>query len=768
MRVASGARGLLFLVAVLLLLCGCSTHRQVEKAQKLEDQGRYMEAATVYRQLLPRYASQPKQEALLQARLGDVLLHGGHLQEAFEALQKAAELDPSNVLAHLRLAQLFASASAPENARQHLAVVLEQQPGNAEAHAVMGTVYLSTGAIGKAEQEFQTASSLQPDHQAPAVALAELYSTMGDIERARQVLLRAADANRHEALAFLALGRLEEEQGNVQAAEDAYRSAVRAEDTPETNQRLAQNLFRAARVKEAEEILSHADSQKPQESTSLADFELSSGRGVRASMHYLAALQSRDSSHTAALAARVIEADLDTAEKLSVESLSSGGMEARTELARIHLDAYRPKLDPATLAVLEAEISLVEGDLNKATLKANEAVSQGQDSAAAYFVLGEVNRSKGDAAGALAQWQTALSKDPAYAPALLSVAQAEYTAAKYADAAQKAAAVVRQEPANLNALLLYARILAGSGEYEAARSIAGRALAVARQSAGPHVVLGEIELKQQKAGLALLEFHQALLLDPRSQQALDGLMAVYRHSTLKPQMITRLERSADAPPRSSVMMEIAGRLYRDRRMYDDATRCFRRALEIDRQRGTAVVALAENTVARQSDESLQQLQPLAGRLGGSADALLSAIKAQEEHRDDQAVAGYELALRQGEQTGIAANNLAWLYAQKGKNLDRALELAKLARDHSPANPAVLDTLGFVYLARREYSKAVKVLKEAIATTDATHATIDAETQNSLHQHLAEAIARSGDKGEPTNGIIGRFSILQKPSASISN
>ena len=126
---------------------------------------------------------------------------------SFAALQKAAELDAFNVLAHLRLGQLLASANAPEPARQHLALVLEQQPRNAEAHAVMGTVYISTGAIGKAEQEFQAALSLQPDHQAPAVALAELYSTMGDIERARQVLLRAADANRHEALAFLALGR---------------------------------------------------------------------------------------------------------------------------------------------------------------------------------------------------------------------------------------------------------------------------------------------------------------------------------------------------------------------------------------------------------------------------------------------------------------------------------------------------------------------------------------------------------------------------------
>src|SRR5947209_6720961 len=741
MRVASGGRGLLSLLVALALLCGCSNRRQVEKAQRLEDQGKYIEAAAAYQQLLPRYTGHPQKESILEARLGDVLLRAGRVQEAFNAFQKAAELDHANVPAHLRLGQLFLSANAPDNARQHLALVLEQQPNHAEAHAALGAVYVSTGAIGKAEQELQQALSLQPQRQSTAVALAELYAGMGDVERARHVLLRAAEANKHEALAWLALGRLEEEQGNAQVAEDAYRNAVRAQDTPETNLRLAQNLFRAAKVKEAEQILSHADSQKPLESTSLADFELSSGRGVRASTHYLSALESsaansskQDASRTAALAARVIEADLDIAEQLPVEMSNNSAPASRTEVARIHLDTYRPNLDPVTLAVLEAEIALVGGDLHNAAVKANQAISQGQDSAAAYFVLGEVNKVKGDEAAALAQWHTSLSKDPAYTPALLAVAQAEYASAQYPAAAEQAAAVVRQEPANLDALLLYARTLAGSHEYQAARSIAERALAIARQSAGPHVVLGEIELKQQRPGLALLQFHQALLLDPHSREALDGLIAVYRQSTLKPQIIARLEHSADAPPRSSVMMEIAGRLYSDRRMYDDAARCFRRALEIDRQRGTAVVALAENTVARQSDESLQQLQPLAGRLGGSADALLNAIQAQEQNRIEQAVAGYEQALRQGEQTGVAANNLAWLYAQQGKNLDRALELAKLARHHNPTSPAILDTLGFVYLTRREYSEAVKVLKEAIATTNAKRATVDAETQNSLHQH----------------------------------
>src|SRR5205807_10366797 len=167
--------------------------------------------------------------------------------------------------------------------------------------------------------------------QSTAVALADLYGSAGEFEKARQVLIKSAEANKIEPVAFLALGRLEEEQGNGEAAESAYRKAVATNDGPETNLRLAQHLLRAARVQEAEEILSHIDSRKPLESTALPDFELSSGRGIRAAMHYLSALQSRlairsdhNSDQTTAFAARVIEADLDAAKQLLSNFSQSG------------------------------------------------------------------------------------------------------------------------------------------------------------------------------------------------------------------------------------------------------------------------------------------------------------------------------------------------------------------------------------------------------------------------------------------------------------
>lgn len=745
-RSSASALLLLSITLTITLFAGCSGHRLAQRAQRLEDQGKYLEAAVLYQQLAGRYEGQPKKQSVLETRMGEMLLRADHAQEAFSAFEKAAELDNSNILAQLRLAQLYIAANSPQKSYEHLVAVLNQQPNQPEAVAALGAYYSAVGEVQRAEQEFQRALALEPQRQSTAVALADLYDDGGQVEKAREVLVRAAEAGKSDPLAWLALGRLEEEQGNGAAAESAYRKAVNADDSPETNLRLAQHLLRSAKIKEAEEALKRADSKRPLGSTWLADFELGAGHGVRAANHYQTVLQTRLASgakqsadETAAIAARVIEADLGMASESA-----TGDRQSRTALAKLHLDEYRARLDPTTTHVLETEIALLDGDITKAGSTADQAVASGPESAAAYFVRGQVQQARGDDAEAVSQWTTALTKDPEYTPALLAMGEIDFSQREYAAAEKQAAAVVRREPANLNALLLYARVLAANQNYAGAQAIATRAQAVAHDSAEPYVVLGQIEMQQQRPALALIEFQQAVVLDPQSREAMEGLTTVYRKGKMTHELIAKLEHTAEAPPRSSALMEIAGRLYSDRRQFSDAERCFKKALQIDRQRATAAMALAENAMAQQKGQAFDKLQSLTGKLGGSADALLTALHAQEENQPELAIANYEAAIRRGEASGVAANNLAWLYAEKGQSLDRALELARFAHDHDPRNLAVTDTLGFVYLARREYSQAVDVLKEAVQSASVGHAAPDAQTQALLQQHLAEAYARVGE------------------------
>src|SRR5205085_7907268 len=109
------------------------------------------------------------------------------------------------------------------------------------------------------------------------------------VNEARAVLRQAAAQQPHSTIPWLALARLEEQEGEVDAAEQDYRQALAAENTPEANLRLAQFLVRSGRIPEAEALLQKVDREQPAQARALPDFELLSGRAERASQHYSAA-----------------------------------------------------------------------------------------------------------------------------------------------------------------------------------------------------------------------------------------------------------------------------------------------------------------------------------------------------------------------------------------------------------------------------------------------------------------------------------------------
>ncbi|MFC1884480.1 tetratricopeptide repeat protein [Thermodesulfobacteriota bacterium] len=80
---------------------------------------------------------------------------------------------------------------------------------------------------------------------------------------------------------------------------------------------------------------------------------------------------------------------------------------------------------------------------------------------------------------------------------------------------------------------------------------------------------------------------------------------------------------------------------------------------------------------------------------------------------DAAVKAYEDLLKINDSYGPAANNLAYLYAEQGKNLDRAVELANKAKELMPENPDIADTLGYVYLKKGSFLLAKKAFNEGI-------------------------------------------------------
>ena len=75
---------------------------------------------------------------------------------------------------------------------------------------------------------------------------------------------------------------------------------------------------------------------------------------------------------------------------------------------------------------------------------------------------------------------------------------------------------------------------------------------------------------------------------------------------------------------------------------------------------------------------------------------------------------YERVLQIDSRAPVAANNLAYIYAEEGGNLDVALQLAQTAKQKLPDVPEVTDTVGWVYYKKDLPGLAIPLFEQALA------------------------------------------------------
>jgi Flp pilus assembly protein TadD len=85
-------------------------------------------------------------------------------------------------------------------------------------------------------------------------------------------------------------------------------------------------------------------------------------------------------------------------------------------------------------------------------------------------------------------------------------------------------------------------------------------------------------------------------------------------------------------------------------------------------------------------------------------------EARSEH--DTARKQYEAVLADHPRSGVAANNLAWIYAENGR-LDDAVRLATIARDELRRRPEPEDTLGWALLKKGSTQEAIAAFERAV-------------------------------------------------------
>ena len=102
---------------------------------------------------------------------------------------------------------------------------------------------------------------------------------------------------------------------------------------------------------------------------------------------------------------------------------------------------------------------------------------------------------------------------------------------------------------------------------------------------------------------------------------------------------------------------------------------------------------------------------------------------------DAALKHYEEVLAAHPRSGVAANNLAWIYAETGRP-DEAIKLATLAQEELRGRAEPEDTLGWAYYHKGLTGHAIGAFERAIVRSP----------RNPLyHYHLGLAHAKAGSK-----------------------
>lgn len=167
---------------------------------------------------------------------------------------------------------------------------------------------------------------------------------------------------------------------------------------------------------------------------------------------------------------------------------------------------------------------------------------------------------------------------------------------------------------------------------------------------------------------------------------------------------------------SPELLALAAQVYALAGRGDRSEVALRRAVAADPRfsRGYAMLAQLYMQQQRLDDAKAEFLGMVKRDAMDATSRTMVGVILQTQGKRDEAKRWYEETMSAlPQQAPIAANNLAYIYAEEGANLDMALQLATAAKQGLPDNPDVDDTLGWIYYKKDMASLAIRPLEESL-------------------------------------------------------
>lgn len=521
-------------------------------------------------------ASLDPKNVMARTRLGQLQLASGDTQGAIEDLEAASALDPTRSSADVALVRHYLGRKEYDKAMAAAEVVRRKQPENPLPYQLIGTVQLAKNDWPAARGSFERALQLQPSFLPAARSLAALDLQDGKLDAAIRRFEDVAKADPKQEAAWLALAQAKEQAGapvdEVLALIDKAVSANPAS----SRAKLAKvtYLLQAGNVKGAVSVAQEAHAAHPSDPVALdalAGAQLRAGEVDQALANYgkLSAMTPKSGAPYVGIAgahvARKEWGPAGDALRRAVQ-LQPDWLPARE--AQVLLGIASQKYDEALEAaraiqkgwpkqpngyIAESDVMVIQKRWPEAESVLRDAGRRVEDPAIAiklYAVL--EGQGKGAEADAMALgWAT---KHPGDASVAAAVGQGYLGRQDYAKAARWYREASRIQPKNPMLLNNLAWCL-GELNDPAALEIGQRALASAPRSAPILDTVGMLYVKAGDPARGMELLRQAVELAPRSGSLRLNLARALIANGSKPEARKELEAISNLPGNDAAKQE---------------------------------------------------------------------------------------------------------------------------------------------------------------------------------------------------------------------
>ena len=434
----------------------------------------------------------------------------------------------------------------------------------------------------------------------------------------------------------------------------------------------------------------------------VGDFYVESRNWAQARQQYEEGLRDDSKSRTVYLK-RLVQTDLATndspAARRDLEQILKGApqdSEARASRAALRMAGN----DPAEKRQAAAEFK--------------ELVNESPQNVNYRNQYASALRATGDREAAREQYRLIVERQPGNLGALQSMADLSIQGRHIDDALTFSGRVLAIEPGNVDAALVRSAALATRKQYNETRSILTRL-------ANIHPGLREVQLQ-----LALLDVAQGHYLEAEKRfrqyyepgkgdvRSLEGLVEVYRAQNQLGKAVTLIKEDLKKGSQESPVRGLLARTAEEAGEYDLAVEQYAQLAQADpaspgigMQLGMALLSKGNPVRAIDEFRRTEKLAP------GNAAVLAYLGRALDEAgRRAEAIDAYRQSLNLDSRNPWVMNNMAYLLAETGGDLNEALRLATEAVRNDPNNAAFSDTLGWIYFKRRNFPSAIQIFESA--------------------------------------------------------